>query len=206
LPENVGLDQYLRGFSDHASQQSLGSILGKGGIESSSAVFESMYLEINLREKERGMSETSEDKTKRKYLALLNGNKWSHQYSVFYDDLTLSNRLLTDKEAFLQTLRKQFPGQPFLVRIQTKMGNGRGDKGLQAYLMILTTAQSDVQEVADKSFTSVMNVKSKKLVGLKPFTIASAIDKQRPHDLQKVFGDVRIKRYSVLNKPMLVPV
>lgn len=153
------------------------------------------------------MSETSEDKTKRRYLALLKGHQWSHQYSVFYDDLMLSNQLLTDKGPFLQTLRKHYPGQPFLVRIQTKMGNGRGDKELQAYLMILTTARSDgFKEIVDKTFTSVMNVISKPLVGLKPFTIADAINNQKPHDLTKVFGDVRIKRWTLLNKPMLVPV
>ncbi|NWA44704.1 hypothetical protein HX793_22280 [Pseudomonas reactans] len=153
------------------------------------------------------MSETSQDKTKRKYLSLLREHQWSHQYSVFYDDLTLSNRLLTDKEPFLQSLRKQFPDQPFLVRIQTKAGNGRGDKTLQAYLMILTTARSDgLKEIVDESFTSTMNVMSKKLVGLKPYTIASAIEKQKPHDLHMVFGDIRIRRWSLLNKAMLVPV
>lgn len=153
------------------------------------------------------MSETSQDKTKRKYIALLKENQWSYQHSVFYDDLKLSNQLLTDKERFLQTLRKQFPDQPFLVRIQTKMGNGRGEKGLQAYLMILTTNRSDgFKEIADKSFASKMNVRSKPLVGLKPFTIADAINNQKPHDLTRVFGDVRIKRWTLLNKEMLVPV
>lgn len=153
------------------------------------------------------MSETTEDKTKRKYIALLKGNQWSHQYSVFYDNLTLSNQLLTDKQRFLQSLRKQFPGQPFLVRIQTKMGNGRGEKGLQAYLMILTTTRSDgFKEIVDKSFASKMNVISKPLVGLKPFTIADAINNQKPHDLTRVFGDVRIKRWTLLNKEMLVQV
>jgi hypothetical protein len=153
------------------------------------------------------MSEASEDKTKRRYIALLKENKWSYQHSVFYDDLTLSNQLLTDKEAFLQTLRRQFPDQPFLVRIQTKAGNGKGDKGLQAYLMILTTARSDgLKEIVDKTFASKMNVISKKLEGLKPYTIADAITKQKPHNLQKVFGDIRIRRWSLLNKPMLVPV
>ncbi|WP_085724684.1 hypothetical protein [Pseudomonas sp. R37(2017)] len=153
------------------------------------------------------MSETSEDKTKRRYLALLTGHHWSHQYSVFYDDLKLSNQLLTDKEPFLQSLRKRYPGQPFLVRIQTKNGNGKGDKGLQAYLMILTTAQSGgLKQIVDESFTADMNVKSKRLEGLKPYTIASAIENQRPHDLTKVFGDIRIRRWSLLNKAMLVPV
>lgn len=152
------------------------------------------------------MSETSEAKTKRKYLELLRENQWSHRYSVFYDDITLSKRLLADKERFLQLLRKKFPDQPFLVRIQTKAGNGKGSKALQAYLMILTSARSDgLKEIADKTFSSQMNVPSEKLEGLKLYTIASAIEKQKPHDLQKLFGDIRIRRWSLLNKGALVP-
>lgn len=152
------------------------------------------------------MSETSEDKTKRKYLATLTNHHWSHQYSVFYDNLALSNHLLADMVGFKQALRKQFPDQPFLIRIQTKVGNGRGDKTLQAYLMILTTARSEgLKGVADNAFSSEVNVMSDmKLAPEKLESIASAIDKQKPHDLTKVFGDVRIRRWSVLNKEALV--
>ena len=151
------------------------------------------------------MSETSEDKTKRKYLAMLTDHQWSHRYSVFYDDLALSNHLLTDMVGFKQALRKQYPDQPFLIRIQVKVGNGRGDKTLQAYLMILTTARSEgLKEVADNAFSSEVNVMSDKLAPAKLESIASAIDTQKPHDLTKVFGNVRIRRWSVLNKDALI--
>ncbi|WP_458718139.1 hypothetical protein [Pseudomonas gregormendelii] len=151
------------------------------------------------------MSETSGDKTKRKYLAMLTDHHWSHRYSVFYANPKMSNELLTDMVGFKQALRKQYPDQPFLIRIQTKAGGLDGDKTLQAYLTILTTARSDcLDEVANGTFTSSMNVMSGPLSPTKLKSIASAIEGSKPHDLTKVFGDVRIRRWSVLNTDALI--
>lgn len=151
------------------------------------------------------MSETSEDKTKRKYLAMLTDHQWSHRYSVFYANPKMSNKLLTDMVGFKQALRKQYPDQPFLIRIQTTTRGLNGDKTLQAYLTILTTARSEnLKGVASKNFSSEVNVPSEKLLPAKLQSIASAIDTQKPHDLSKVFGDVRIRRWSVLNTDALI--
>ena len=152
------------------------------------------------------MSETSADKTKRNYIALLAENQWSHRYSVFYADPTLSNQLLTDMVAFKQVLRRQYPNQPFLIRIQTKAGGLNDVTTLQAYLTILTTAKAGgLNEVVGGAFSSDMNVMSGKLTDAKLQSIASAIEKHKPHDLTKVFGDIRIRRWSLLNKEMVVP-
>lgn len=152
------------------------------------------------------MSETTEDKTKRKYLALLTENQWSHRYSVYYADPVMSKSLLADMVEFKQVLRKQYPNQPFLIRIQIKAGGLNGDKTLQAYLTILTTASSEgLKVVAHDTFSSEVNIQRGKVTSTKLESIASAIDKQKPHDLSKVFGDVRVRRYSVLNKEMLKP-
>lgn len=151
------------------------------------------------------MSEKSEDKTKRKYIALLTDHHWSHRYSVFYADPKISNRLLTDMVRFKQALRKKYPEQPFLIRIQTTTKGLNGDKTLQAYLTILTTARSEgLKEVALGAFPSEINVMSEKLPPEKLKSIASAIDEQKPHNLTKVFGNVRIRRWSLLNKETLV--
>lgn len=153
------------------------------------------------------MSEASPDKTKRRYIKLLTDYQWSYRYSVFYDDLTLSSQLITEKEDFQQRLRKEFPEQPFLIRVQTKVGGLDDSKALQAYLMILTTAKSErLKQVVHESFASDMNIMSGPLSDGKLKSITSAIQNQRLHDLTKVFGDIRIKRYSVLNKAKLQPV
>jgi len=153
------------------------------------------------------VSETSQDKTKRMYIALLTENQWSYRYSVFYADPSLSNRLLTDMVGFKQSLRRVYPNQPFLIRIQTKVGGLDDNTTLQAYLTILTTARSEnLKGVAHDTFSSEVRIQRGKVSAEKLASMASAIDKQKPHNLQKVFGDIRIRRWTLLNKPMLVPV
>lgn len=148
------------------------------------------------------MSETSEDKTKRKYLSVLRGYQWSYQHSVFYDNPELSVGLLDDMVAFKQTLRKKSPDQPFLVRIQTLK---KGAAPHQAYLTIFTTEKvEDLREIANKSFPADMNVMGKKLSADKLEQIADAIECQKPHDLSKIFGKEGINRWSVLNRRHLV--
>ncbi|MNE02871.1 hypothetical protein D3C76_709450 [compost metagenome] len=147
------------------------------------------------------MSETTEEKTKRKYLAAFRGTAWSHQYSVFYADPTLSHTLLDDMVTFKQRLRRAYPDQPFLIRVQLKSGSGRP---LQAFLNMFTTKPADgLQSVAGNLFVSPVNVLSRKLSDKKLLTIAGAIERQRPQDLSKFFGKTGINRWSVLNKGLL---
>ncbi len=148
------------------------------------------------------MSETSEEKTKRKYLTVLRGYQWSYQHSVFYDDPEQSHALLEHMVKFKQALRRRCPDQPFLVRIQTLK---KGSAPHQAYLTIFTTKKvEDLREVANKVFPTIMNVMGKKLSVEKLDQIVRAIEKQKPHDLSKLFDKVGINRWSVLNKHLLV--
>lgn len=149
------------------------------------------------------MSETSEDKTKRKYLSVLRGYQWSYQHSVFYDNPELSYGLLDDMVAFKQTLRRKCPDQPFLLRIQTLK---KGAAPHQAYLTIFTTEKvEDLGEIANKTFPTKMNDLGKKLSAEKLEQIAGAIEKQKPHDLSKVLGKSVINRWSILNRNKLAP-
>lgn len=149
------------------------------------------------------MSESSEEKTKRKYLAVLRGYQWSYQHSVFYDNPEQSHALLDHMVRFKQVLRRRCPDQPFLVRIQTLK---KGSAPHQAYLTIFTTKKvEDLREMANKVFPTIMNVMGKKLSVEKLDQIARAIEKQKPHDLSKVLDKTGINRWSVLNKHLLVP-
>ncbi|MDY7550440.1 hypothetical protein RGV59_06250 [Pseudomonas sp. FG1] len=149
------------------------------------------------------MSETSEEKTKRKYLTVLRGYQWSYQHSVFYDKPEQSHALLEHMVKFKQVLRRRCPDQPFLVRIQTLK---KGAAPHQAYLTIFTTKKvEDLQEMANKVFPAIMNVMGKRLSVEKLDQIARAIEKQKPHDLSKVLDKAGINRWSVLNKHLLVP-
>lgn len=148
------------------------------------------------------MSESSEAKTKRKYLAVFRDYQWSYQHSVFYDDPEESHALLEHMVRFKQVLRRQHPDQPFLVRIQALK---KGVATHQAYLTIFTTKKvEDLRELTNKVFPSTMNVLGKTLSVEKHDQIARAIEKQKPQDLSKVFGRVGINRWSVLNRGRLV--
>lgn len=149
------------------------------------------------------MSESSEEKTKRKYLTVLRGYQWSYQHSVFYNDPEQSHALLEHMVRFKQVLRRRCPDQPFLVRIQTLK---KGSVPHQAYLTIFTTKKvEDLREMANKVFPAIMNVMGKKLSVEKLDQIARAIEKQKPHDLSKVLDKAGINRWTVLNKDKLVP-
>ncbi|ROL73773.1 hypothetical protein BK634_03335 [Pseudomonas chlororaphis] len=147
------------------------------------------------------MSETSEEKTKRKYLAVFRDYEWSYQHSVFYDDPEESHALLEHMVRFKQVLRRRCPDQPFLVRIQTLK---KGSATHQAYLTIFTTKKvEDLRKIANKVFPSIMNVMGKTLSVEKHDQIARAIEKQKPQDLSKVFDKVGINRWTLLNKQHL---
>lgn len=148
------------------------------------------------------MSETSEEKTKRKYLAVLRGYRWSYQHSIFYDDPEQSHALLDHMVRFKQVLRRRCPDQPFLVRIQTLK---KGSAPHQAYLTIFTTKKVDgLREMANKVFPAIMNVRGKNLSLEKLDRIAQTIEEQKPHDLSKLFDKAGINRWSVLNRPLLI--
>jgi hypothetical protein len=148
------------------------------------------------------VSETSEEKTKRKYLTVLRGYQWSYQHSVFYDDPEQSLGLLEDMASFKQMLRRRCPDQPFLIRVQAlKKGAVH-----QAFLSIITTAKvDDLREIANKTFPAKMNVIGRTLSVEKHDSIARAIEKQKPQDLSKLFDKAGINRWSVLNKRLLLP-
>lgn len=147
--------------------------------------------------------ESSEDKTKRKFAAHLRKPIWTIQYSVFYVDRPGSNKLLDDQKLFRRELKRKFPDQPFLVRVQTLQ---RGAV-LQAYLTLFTTQEADgIKELAERYFPAEIRVPRKKLTVEQCELKAHKILTQKPHDLTKMFGEVRIRRYGIINKHLLVDI
>lgn len=153
------------------------------------------------------MSETSEEKSKRNYLHLLQDHHWSYQHSLFYDAPHDSTALLDDMIRFKQVLRRACPDQPFLIRIQllNRKTTHNPAGGVQAYLVILTTKNADkhIKEAAERAMSAQCNVMSRSLTPERITRIASAIKVQKPHDLEQLFGKEKINRFTVLNKSKL---
>lgn len=149
------------------------------------------------------MAESSEDKTIRKYLHTLTTNTWSYQHSVFYQEQSESIQLLDDMVSFKQALRRKYPDQPFLIRIQLL----NRDKKLQAYLMILTTRRvMGIRELANKAFSAPTNTKERKCTPERIRSMATKIKTQKPHDLEWFFKKPQIRRWTILNKEKLTPI
>lgn len=145
------------------------------------------------------MSESSEDKTRRKFAKYLLHPRWTYQYSFFYEDPADSKSLIEDQKLFRQELRRKFPNQPFLVRVQTLKRPGRE---FQAYLTIYTTQKTEgMFELSEQYFP--VNVLYRQLTERRREVKAHKILTQKPHDLTKLFGQVRIRRYGVINKHLL---
>lgn len=153
------------------------------------------------------MSETSDEKSKRNYLRLINDHEWSYQHSLFYEDVADSKALLDDMVKFKQVLRRKCPDQPFLIRIQllNRKTDYNPDGGMQAYLVILTTTKSKtaITETAEIAMHTTCNILGKKLNQEKKARIASTIKAQKPHDLEHFFDRDKINRFTILNKNKL---
>ncbi len=154
------------------------------------------------------MSESSEDKSKRSYLKLLENYEWNIQYSIFYDEIEHSTSLLEDMIRFKQTLRRKCPNQPFLTRIQllNRRSHHNPAGGTQAYLTILTTRDThrEIQESTEDSMNAHCNITSRKLSPAKINSMARAIKNQKPHRLTDFFKKEKVNRYSLLNREQLL--
>jgi len=147
--------------------------------------------------------ESSEDKTKRKFAKYLLDPIWNYQYSIFYETPEESITLLADQKLLRKELGRKFPNQPFLVRIQTLKSHRWGNV-LQAYLTIYTTQRTpEFFEVVDRYFPAPVNVLYRQLTERRREVKARKILTQKPHDLFKMFGSRRIRRYGIINKHLL---
>jgi len=148
--------------------------------------------------------ESSEDKTKRKFAKYLLDPRWNYQYSIFYETPEDSKSLLNDQKLFRKELGRKFPNQPFLIRIQTLKSHRWGNV-LQGYLTLYTTQKTpEFVELVDRYFLASVNVIYRQLTERRREVKARKILTQKPHDLIKLFGPVRIRRYGVINKHLLV--
>lgn len=147
------------------------------------------------------MTESSEDKTKRKLSKLLQDHDWQHQHSIFYRDIEESINLIDNSNKLKRILKKKLPTSPFLICYRTLYRKDRG--GLQAYVTIFSTAQiKKFQKMAEEAFGSGIATRGRTLSPEKLQRTVSALKTQKLHDLETFFGH-RVKRYSVINKSSL---
>lgn len=150
------------------------------------------------------MSETSKDKSKRKYLKSLNDYAWNYQHSLFYQEPEDSRSLLDDMIRFKQSLRRKCADHALLIRIQLlRKKTAHNTNGTeQAYLTILATEniKQSIKDIAENTISSPCNIVAKQLNTEKKNRIASTIKSQKPHNLERFFEKKKVNRFTLLNK------
>ena len=147
------------------------------------------------------MSESPSDRTVRQYLKFHLSTQWRYQHTVFYATPEDSVGLLTEQVRFKEALRKYASDQPFLIRIQLL------DKDeLQAIMVIYTTAKvHGLTELACKTFKQPMNTLGRGLPDSRRDGAAATIKREPAHNLAEFFEKPSVRRWSVLNKPLIDP-
>lgn len=162
--------------------------------------------------------ELSADKTKREIVNLLTKNRWAYQYSIFFDvsdkDSDTAKRLAVtwfdsfNDIKFRDYLRKT-SNTAILFVIRTGFIRNRLDRKTikQIYITLYCNDKLSLDDVIYNYYKTEevvgINVMSRKVNDYKINTTATAIKNQKLHDLD-FLGDK--KRYSVINRKLLIPV
>ena len=145
------------------------------------------------------MSESPSDRTVRQYLKFHLSTQWRYQHTLFYATPEDSVGLLTEQVRFKEALRKHAPDQPFLCRIQLL-----GKDELQAIMVIYTTGKvHGLTELACKTFKQPMNTLGRGLPDGRRDGAAATIKREHAHNLAAFFEKPSVRRWSVLNKPLI---
>lgn len=144
------------------------------------------------------MSESSIDKTKRKFCAAFNSYNIRYQYSFFFTEGISPDDFLVQLKKFKITIRRKY-NTPILVKLNLSF-----KRELHAYITLYTEIElDDFKEYIESRFTG--KSKSRKLTEEKKTTTLASIKKQKPHNLNKYFGKNKINRYAVLGRSRETP-
>lgn len=143
------------------------------------------------------MTESAEQRTKRRFNEYLALTTWTHQYSFFYQDSKDARACaLDDATKLKEKLRrtKALKAQPFLYRLCLYKAN--------AFHTIFTTKAVDLdllESIIGKVSEVELRTVGRELPEGKIENYKQATNRQRPHNLVGFFGDKKINRIALLN-------
>ena len=160
------------------------------------------------------VSESSQEKTKRKTLELLSSEQWSYQLSIFYR--CFSNRLLAleHKEKVTRVLKRLNPEQPMLYRLCLYNAphehlDDIDDNDLlterMPYHAIFSSdpfslKESELAEALSQAVGVSLNVLKRGFKGELKRRYLSAIKTGELHELKEYFNTNRVRSYYLINK------
>jgi len=161
------------------------------------------------------MSESSLEKTKRKYSRILLDHSWHHQISIFYKEYSDCEFALIHKPKITRYLMQKYPQHAFLYRLQLKntekrMFNDLSPQGkIEAPYHTIHSSKKIRRESLLEGLTEALKVDFKLLTRpahrAKVEKASATIKGTAPHNLERYFGTNKpIRRYSVIGKENLI--
>lgn len=143
------------------------------------------------------MTESAEQRTKRRFREYLDLTDWTYQYSFFYQCSEDAREFaLSDATRLKEKLRraKSLRSQPFLYRLCLYQAN--------AFHTVFTTKPIDLnylQALIEKASKCELKVAGRAVSEWKIERYKNSVYTQRPHNLVGFFGDKKINRIALLN-------
>jgi hypothetical protein len=161
------------------------------------------------------MSESSQQKTTRKFVTLLSNNYFRVQISIFYRKLNDSLSALEHKPIITDQLRRAFPNQCFLYRLclfnvntknldDMKTTEDIQDEVKMPYHTVFTHAKVSIdriEKILRKHIGNEIFAKQRFFVETKKEQYISVVKKGKPYDLHNQFNSKKpIQRYSIIGE------
>jgi hypothetical protein len=165
------------------------------------------------------MSESSEQKTIRKFIKLLENPDFSYQITIFYNNSFDKSEALKHKPIITRLIGKIFPKQPFLYRLalnsrvesenldDLKSDAELGEVIVMPYHTLFTNQVTEIkllEERLKERLQVSLRVKRKVFTDSAKVSYIRAVRKGKPHDLEGFFPkDSNIKRIALFGKSFL---
>ncbi len=173
----------------------------------------SQHKQIEFKEYIKAMSESPEDRSKRRFLEHLDSHQWTYQVSIFLNYYGDKEHSLDVFDSVRSRIARVYKEQPFLWRLAAKGGlppsyfKDEEDIGLakvtSPYLTLFTDTsipKKEIKHIIDKMPGDFeLRVKVTALSEDKINSYRRAVKKQKPHNLKAIYGDRKINRFGVLN-------
>jgi len=156
------------------------------------------------------MSESAEQRSKRKFIEHLDSYPWQFQVSIFYSTYQNSLFIEEHKKALNIWLRR-WCKEPILLRLRTRntkvcylfdvpKTNQKTVPMPYIQLFFINEHQwADIERKLEKIAGENIHLKNRRLSPKKLCSYKRAVKKQKPNNLKKILGDKKINRFSLLN-------
>jgi hypothetical protein len=155
------------------------------------------------------MSESSEDQSKRTYIAHLHSKEWAYQYTVFYKSLADSKEACNHSADLKRSFRRNLK-VPLLYRLQLRggldpklftdvTGTKRVTAAYHTFLSVEKLDEARLEKLAGNATECDIKVRGRPVNQDKLGSIERTVKKQKPHDFNTFFGKSNIHRFRLLN-------